>query len=252
MADILTITAETRTGAGKGAARSIRRAGRIPGVIYGNKQDPLMITLEPKELVREFQKPGFFTHLYDVKVDGSAHRVLPRDVQLDPVKDRPLHVDFLRVSPDSMIRVNVPVHFINHANSPGLRRGGVLNIVRHEVEMLVRADSIPDHLTVDLEGHDIGSSIHISMVTLPEGARPTIRDRDFTVATVAAPTIEAVPEPTATAEGATAEGATAEGATAEGATPAEGAAPGAAAAPAEGAKPDAPAGRPARGGRDRS
>jgi large subunit ribosomal protein L25 len=252
MADILTLSAEARTGAGKGAARSIRRAGRIPGVIYGNKQEPLMITLEPRELTREIEKPGFFTHLYDVKIDGNAHRVLPRDVQLDPVKDRPLHVDFLRVSADSMIRVNVPVHFINHGQSPGLRRGGVLNVVRHEVEMICRADSIPDHLTVDLEGHDIGSSIHISMIKLPEGARPTIRDRDFTVATVAAPTIEAVPEPTAAAEGATAEGATAEGAApgAEGA-PAEGGAA-AAAAPAEGAKSDAPAGRPARGGRDRS
>ena len=251
MADILTITAEARTGAGKGAARSIRRAGRVPGVIYGNKQDPVMITLEPKELVRELQKPGFFTHLYDVKLDGSAHRVLPRDVQLDPVKDRPLHVDFLRVSPDSMIRVNVPVQFVNHGQSPGLRRGGVLNIVRHEVEMLCRADSIPDHLTVDLEGHDIGSSIHISMVRLPEGARPTIRDRDFTVATVAAPTIETVVEPTAAEAAATAEAAAAEGAAPAEGAPAEGGAA-AAAAPAEGAKPEAAAGRQGRGGRDRS
>ncbi len=210
-----------------------------------------MITLEPKELVRELQKPGFFTHLYDVKLDGSAHRVLPRDVQLDPVKDRPLHVDFLRVSPDSMIRVNVPVQFVNHGQSPGLRRGGVLNIVRHEVEMLCRADSIPDHLTVDLEGHDIGSSIHISMVKLPEGARPTIRDRDFTVATVAAPTIETVVEPTAAEAAATAEAAAAEGAAPAEGAPAEGGAA-AAAAPAEGAKPEAAAGRQGRGGRDRS
>ncbi|HUA53280.1 MAG TPA: 50S ribosomal protein L25/general stress protein Ctc [Candidatus Sulfotelmatobacter sp.] len=239
MADILTLTAQARTGAGKGPARSVRRAGRVPAVIYGDKQAPLMITLEPRELERELSKPGFFTHLYDVKIDGNAHRVLPRDVQLDPVKDRPLHVDFLRVAPNSMIRVNVPVQFINHGQSPGLKRGGVLNVVRHTVEMICRADAIPDHLTVNLEGHDIGSSIHISMIELPEGSRPAIRDRDFTVATVAAPTIETVPEPTAAEAAATAEGATAEGAApAEGAAGAEGAA--AAGAPAEGAKAETP------------
>jgi large subunit ribosomal protein L25 len=239
MPDILTLTAEVRDRAGKGAARGIRRSGRVPAVIYGNKQDTLMITLEPKELERELQKPGFFTHLYDVKINGSAHRVLPRDVQLDPVKDRPLHVDFLRVSADSTIRVNVPVQFINHAQSPGLRRGGVLNVVRHEVEMICRADAIPDHLTIDLNGLDIGSSIHISMMAIPEGARPAIRDRDFTVATVAAPTVETTPEPTA-AEAAAAEGAAAEGAAA-GATPAEGAAAEGGAAAA--GKPDAKPGR---------
>lgn len=228
MVDILTLTAEVRDRAGKGAARGVRRMGRVPAVIYGDKQDTLMITLEPRELERELLKPGFFTHLYDVKINGSAHRVLPRDVQLDPVKDRPLHVDFLRVSAGSTIRVNVPVNFINHAQSPGLKRGGVLNVVRHEVEMVCRADSIPDHLTVDLTGHDIGTSIHISMIEIPEGARPAIRDRDFTVATVAAPTIEAVVEPTAAetaaTEGAAAEGAAAaEGGGAEGAKPAAGA-----------------------------
>jgi len=247
MVDIFTLTAEIRDRAGKGAARGIRRMGRVPAVIYGDKQETLMITLEPKELERELLKPGFFTHLYDVKINGSAHRVLPRDVQLDPVKDRPLHVDFLRVSADSTIRVNVPVNFINHGQSPGLKRGGVLNVVRHEVEMVCRADAIPDHLTVDLTGHDIGSSIHISMIAIPEGARPAIRDRDFTVATVAAPTIEAVVEPTA-AETAAAEGAAAEGATAEGAAAGEaGAAPASGGAkPAAGAKSDGDA-KPGRG-----
>ena len=247
MVDIFTLTAEIRDRAGKGAARGIRRMGRVPAVIYGDKQETLMITLEPKELERELLKPGFFTHLYDVKINGSAHRVLPRDVQLDPVKDRPLHVDFLRVSADSTIRVNVPVNFINHGQSPGLKRGGVLNVVRHEVEMVCRADAIPDHLTVDLTGHDIGSSIHISMIAIPEGARPAIRDRDFTVATVAAPTIEAVVEPTA-AETAAAEGAAAEGAAAEGAAGGEaGAAPAAGGAkPAADAKPEGGA-RPGRG-----
>jgi large subunit ribosomal protein L25 len=228
MADILTLTAEVRDRAGKGAARAVRRNGLIPAVIYGNKQDPLMITLEPRQLQKELQKPGFFTHLYDLSINGGAHRVLPRDVQVDPVNDRPLHIDFLRVSADSTIHVQVPVQFINHAASPGLKRGGVLNVVRHEVEMICRADSIPDHLTVDLTGLDIGTSIHISMIPIPEGARPAISDRDFTVATVAAPTVETTPEPTAEA----AEGAAAEGAAA-GAAGAAGGAAGAAGAKAD-------------------
>jgi large subunit ribosomal protein L25 len=234
MADILTLTAEVRDRAGKGAARLVRRKGLIPAVIYGNKQDPIMITLEPRQLQKELQKPGFFTHLYDVSINGGAHRVLPRDVQVDPVNDRPLHIDFLRVSADSTIHVQVPVQFINQSASPGLKRGGVLNVVRHEVEMICRADSIPDHLTVDLTGLDIGTSIHISMIQIPEGARPAISDRDFTVATVAAPTVETVPEPTAeTAEGA------AEGAAGAAAGAAPGAAPGAAGAKAEEGKPKA-------------
>lgn len=190
MAEISTLNAETRDRAGKGAARAARRAGRIPGVIYGNKQDPLLITVEPRQFDRELHRAGFFTHLYDVVVDGTAHRVLPRDVQLDPVTDRPLHVDFLRISATSTIHVQVPVHFINQDKCPGLRRGGVLNIVRHEVEMVCNANSIPEHLTVDLAGRDIGDSIHISMISIPEGSHPAIADRDFTVATVAPPTVE--------------------------------------------------------------
>jgi large subunit ribosomal protein L25 len=191
MSDVITLNAETRDRAGKGAARATRRAGRIPGVIYGNKQDPLLISVEPRQFDRELHKPGFFTHLFDVSIDGAAHRVLARDVQLDPVTDRPLHVDFLRISATSMIHVNVPVQFINQDKCPGLRKGGVLNIVRHEIEMVCNANQIPDHLTVDLAGRDIGDSIHISMIEIPEGAHPAITDRDFTVATVAAPTVEA-------------------------------------------------------------
>lgn len=200
MSEINTLNAQTRDRAGKGAARAARRAGRIPGVIYGNKQDPLLITVEPREFDRELHKPGFFTHLYDVKIDGTAHRVLPRDVQLDPVTDRPLHVDFLRISATSTIHVQVPVHFINHDKCTGLRRGGVLNIVRHEVEMVCNANAIPEQLLVDLAGRDIGDSIHISMIEIPEGSHPAIADRDFTVATLAPPTVES--KTTDAAEGA--------------------------------------------------
>ena len=229
MAETTKVVAKKRDRAGKGGARSSRRDGLIPAVIYGDKQAPVMIAVEPKSIERELHKEGFFNHRVKIDVDGTTVDALPRDVQLDPVKDRPLHVDFLRVSADSTIRVNVPVHFINHAQSPGLKRGGVLNVVRHEVEMLCRADSIPDHLTVDLANLDIGTSIHISMIAVPDGAHPTIRDRDFTIATGAAPTVETTPEPTAAAaEGAAAEGAAAAG----GATPAAGGA-----TPAAGAKP---------------
>jgi large subunit ribosomal protein L25 len=232
MAETNTLVGELRDRAGKGAARAARRAGRVPGVVYGNKQDPLLISVDPKLLDRALHRPGFFTRLMDLQVGNDKHKVLPRDVQLDPVTDRPLHIDLLRVSEDSTIHVAVPVHFINQDKSPGLRRGGVLNIVRHEIDMVVRANAIPDHITVDLAGTDIGTSIHISMIKIPEGARVTISDRDFTVATVAAPTVEKAPE-TVAAEAAPAAGTTAP------ATAATPAAPGA--APAAAAK--APAGK---------
>jgi large subunit ribosomal protein L25 len=232
MAETNTLVGELRDRAGKGAARAARRAGRVPGVVYGNKQDPLLISVDPKLLERALHRPGFFTRLMDLQVGTDKHKVLPRDVQLDPVTDRPLHIDLLRVSEDSIIHVAVPVHFINQDKSPGLRRGGVLNIVRHEIDMAVRANAIPDHIPVDLAGTDIGTSIHISMIQIPEGARVTITDRDFTVATVAAPTVEKAPE-TVAAEAVPAAGTTAP------ATAATPAAPGA--APAAAAK--APAGK---------
>ena len=230
MADVTAIKATARPGAGKGAARAARRAGRVPGVVYGNKQEPLLISVDPKLLDRALHRPGFFTRLLDLQVGKDKHKVLPRDVQLDPVTDRPLHIDLLRVSEDSTLHVAVPVHFINQDKSPGLRRGGVLNIVRHEIDMICRANAIPDHITVDLAGSDIGTSIHISMIKIPEGARPTITDRDFTVATVAAPTVEKAPETVAAEAAPGAAAGTTAPATAS--TPA---APGA--APAAGAKP---------------
>ena len=189
MSDIQALSAEMRERAGKGAARATRRAGRVPAVIYGAKKDPVMISLDPRDLAREIGGGGFFATLYDVQVDEAKERVLPRDLQLHPVTDRPLHVDFLRVSAATQVNVQIPCAFINEEESPGLKRGGVLNIVRFELEMACRADAIPNQIEIDLTGREIGDSIHISEVPLPEGVTPTISDRDFTVATIAAPSV---------------------------------------------------------------
>jgi large subunit ribosomal protein L25 len=189
MAEITIIAAQRRERAGKGPARAARRAGRVPGVIYGSKKDPAMVTVDPRELDRELKSGVFLATIYDIKVDQAKERVLPRDVQFDPVTDRPIHVDFLRVSAATSVTVQIPVNFLNEEESPGLKRGGLLNVVRHEIEMNCRADAIPAGIDVDLTGLDIGDSIHISMITLPDGVEPTITDRDFTVATVAAPTL---------------------------------------------------------------
>ena len=189
MAEISIIAAQRRERAGKGPARAARRAGRVPGVIYGSKKDPSMVTLDPRELDRELQTGAFLATIYDVQIDQDKERVLPRDVQFDPVTDRAIHVDFLRVSAATSVTVQVPVNFLNEEESPGLKRGGLLNVVRHEIEMTCRADAIPAGIDIDLTGLDIGDSIHISMITLPDGVAPTITDRDFTVATIAAPTV---------------------------------------------------------------
>ncbi len=186
MPEITSLSAEPRLRAGKGASRAIRRMGRVPGIIYGDGKDPVTVSLEPRELSRALARPGFFATLVDVSVDGAVHRTLPRDVQYHPVSDAPLHVDFMRVSAGARVTVTVPVSFINHERSIGLRRGGILNIVRHGVEMSCSVDNIPDRLVVDLDGLDIGDSIHIGAVTLPEGSRPTTTERDFTIATIGA------------------------------------------------------------------
>ena len=203
MSDIVVMPAVARDRAGKGPARAARRAGQVPGVIYGAKKDPNMIAVEERLLNKLLHQGGFFSTLFDVKVDGKAERVLARDVQFDPVTDKPVHIDFLRVSATTSVHVEVAVHFINEDKSPGLRGGGVLNVVRHEVELTCRADAIPQHIEVDLDGLDIGDGVHISMIKLPDGVHPTITDRDFTIATIAAPTVvrdEAAAE-LATAEG---------------------------------------------------
>jgi len=194
MSEIVVLEAEVRDRAGKGAARATRRAGRIPAVLYGDKKEPVMLSLDPKLFGRQLNRPGFFSHLFDLNIDGTKHRALPRDVQLHPVTDEPLHVDFVRVTAHTKTHVNVPVHFDNHAASPGLKRGGVLNVVRHDIELVVAADSIPERIDVDLTGLDIGDSVHISAIKLPAGAHPAIADRDFTIATIAAPTVKSAEE----------------------------------------------------------
>ncbi len=179
--------ATPRDRVGKGAARELRRQGLIPAVIYGDKKPPLAIAIPYKEAMLAIYGGGFLSHVIDIDVDGTAHKVIPRDYQLDPVRDFALHVDFLRIGKGSRITVEVGVHFANQDKCPGLKRGGVLNVVRHTVEVSCPADAIPEELVLDLSAAEIGDSLHISAVDLPEGVKPTITDRDFTVATIAAP-----------------------------------------------------------------
>jgi large subunit ribosomal protein L25 len=186
MPEIITLSAELRARAGKGTARATRRGGRVPGIVYGGDREPMPISLEPGELSRAVARRGFFATLVDLTIDGSVERALPREMQHHPVTDKPLHIDFMRVAANSRVTVTVPVVFINHEQSTGLRRGGILNIVRHGIELNCPVDGIPDHLTVSLEGLAIGDSIHISAVALPEGCRPSITGRDFTIASIAA------------------------------------------------------------------
>jgi large subunit ribosomal protein L25 len=187
MSDTLTLPAETRERAGKGASRALRREGRVPAVVYGGKEEPLSIHIEEKELRRQLGTGHFFNSVVDVEVGGKKLRTLPKDVAFHPVSDRPLHVDFLRVSKDTQIHVNVPVAFENEEGSPGLKKGGVLNVVRHELELVCTSDTIPENVTIDVTGLEIGDSIHISHVKLPNGVESGITDRDFTIATIVAP-----------------------------------------------------------------
>ncbi|MBN8818765.1 MAG: 50S ribosomal protein L25/general stress protein Ctc [Sphingomonas sp.] len=187
MSDTLTLSAEARDRAGKGASRALRREGRVPAVIYGNNEEPQSIHVEEKLLNKLLGTGHFFNSVVMVEVGGKSIRTLPKDVAFHPVTDRPLHADFLRVSEHATIHVNVPVVFANEAASPGLKRGAVLNIVRHELELICDAAEIPDDITIDLTGYDVGDSIHISQVALPKGATSAITDRDFTIATVVAP-----------------------------------------------------------------
>ncbi len=187
MPEVIALDAERRERAGKGTSRKQRADGRVPAVIYGDKKPPEMITVEHRTLDKLLRQTKFFNSLIDLSVDGEAHRVLARDVQFDPVKDFPIHVDFLRVSAATEITVDVPCRFINHEASPGIKLGGVLNVVRFAVEVVCRAGAIPDEIVVDLTGFGINDSVHISHVKLPENVRPTITGRDFTIATIAAP-----------------------------------------------------------------
>ncbi|KKB08199.1 50S ribosomal protein L25/general stress protein Ctc [Devosia chinhatensis] len=181
------LKAQAREGVGKGAARELRRQGRVPAVIYGDKKPPVTVSVEYKDALKFIYAGGFKSHTLDLDVDGTIHQVIPRDYQLDVVMDQPVHIDFLRVSGNAKLNVEVHVNFINEEKSPGLKRGGTLNIVRHTVEVSVPANAIPEEITVDLSGYEIGDSIHISAVTLPKGVTATITDRDFTIATLVAP-----------------------------------------------------------------
>jgi len=229
MAVTKTVAATVRSGSGKGAARSVRREGRIPGVIYGGGEPAQSISVDYKTMNQLIYAGHFLTTIFEIEVEGKKQRVIPRDYQLDVVKDTPLHVDFLRLKPGSSLRVEVPVHFINQDACPGLKRGGSLNIVRHAVEMRVPADNIPDSITADLTGLDFNDSLHISAITLPEGCRPVILGRDFTIATIAPPVSAPAEETPAAAPATTAAPA------ATAAAPAG--APGKAAAAAPAAKP---------------
>jgi large subunit ribosomal protein L25 len=215
MANFVTIEAEARERAGKGAARATRRAGKVPAVIYGAKQPPSLIALDPRLILREMQRSGWRSRLYEIKVNGGSTRALIRDVQFHPVTDKPEHVDFQRLAAGERVRVTVAVHFINDGISPGLKRGGVLNVVRHSVDVLSDPENVPEYFEADLGALDINDNVRWSDLKGTEGTRSTI-DRDFVVATVAPPTKMAEP----TAETTAAAAATAAPAAAAAAAPA--------------------------------
>ena len=207
------LSASIREPSGTGGARAVRRGGQVPGIIYGGDDPPMAVSLPYKEIDLRIQSGGFLTTVLTLDVDGQPVRVIPRDFQVDPIKDFPVHVDFLRITADSVLTVEIPVRFINEESSPGLKRGGVLNIVRHEIEVTCPADDIPHEFVCDLAGLDINDSVHISAVTLPDRVHPTIRDRDFTIATIAAPAgLKDEAEEKAEAEAAAAGAAEGEGA----------------------------------------
>jgi large subunit ribosomal protein L25 len=187
MSEQLTLSAETRERAGKGASRMLRREGRVPAVVYGNNEDALSIHLEEKLLVKALSTGHFMNSVVMIDAGGAPVRTLPKDVQFHPVTDRPLHVDFLRISEHAKVHVAVPIHFTDEDKSKGLKRGGVLNTVRHELELICDAAEIPEEIEISLAGLDIGDSLHISAVTLPKGTESAITDRDFTIATIVAP-----------------------------------------------------------------
>jgi large subunit ribosomal protein L25 len=218
MAEAVELKAWARGRSGKGGARAERREGRVPGTLYGDKQEPQTISVDYRAINQQLHAGHFQSTIFVLDVEGKKTRVIPRAVQLDPVRDFPIHVDFLRLGKDALVTVEVPVRFLNEAASPGLKRGGVLNIVRHEIQVRCPSDAIPDHFDIDLTGLEIGDAVHISALKLPEGVKPTITERDFTVATIVGRAAEEPVPGAATAEAAVpgAEGAeAAEGATAE-------------------------------------
>jgi large subunit ribosomal protein L25 len=186
MSDVLDLSAETRDRAGKGASRAMRREGRVPAVIYGNKQEPTSVHLEEKALMKLLHTGHFFNSVVMLDVAGTKIRALPKDVQFHPVTDRPLHADFLRIGEHTQVNVDVPVHFTDEELSPGIKRGGVLNIAVHDLGLSVDAAEIPSEITVSLKGLDVGDSIHLSAIKLPKGAK-AVDDGELTIATIVAP-----------------------------------------------------------------
>ena len=187
MSDALNLPAETRERAGKGASRALRRDGRVPAVIYGGKEEPTPIHVEEKVLMKQLMTGHFMNSLVMIELGGETIRTIPKDVAFHPVTDRPIHADFLRLSKGAKIEVAIPVVFANEEASPGLKKGGVLNVVRHELDLVCEADKIPSEIIIDVTGKEVGDSIHISEVALPEGSESAITDRDFTIATLVAP-----------------------------------------------------------------
>lgn len=206
MANYVTIEAEARARAGKGAARATRRAGKVPAVIYGAKQEPTLIALEPRAVLRQLQQGGWRSRLFELKLDGQSHRALMRDVQFNPVTDVPEHVDFQRLAPGEHIRISIAVHYLNEATSPGLKKGGVLNVVRHTIEVFADPDHVPAFFEADLGALEIADNIRWTDLKGTEAVTPTAKDRDFVVATVAPPTKSAEPEADAAPAAAPAKG----------------------------------------------
>jgi large subunit ribosomal protein L25 len=186
MPEIISLSAEPRTSVGKGAARAMRRAGRVPGVIYGDGTETVLISFEPRELSRAINRAGFFATIVDVSVGGAVHRTLAREVQHHPISDTAVHVDLMRVGAGAQVTVSVPVSFITQDRAPGIRRGGILNVIRHSIDIACAVDDIPDRLVIDLDGLEIGDSVHIEAVTMPQRVRPLLASRDTTIATIAA------------------------------------------------------------------
>jgi large subunit ribosomal protein L25 len=205
MAEMKMLAAAVRDGTGKGAARSVRREGRIPGVIYGGGDAAEPIVLDYREVNKLIYAGHFLTTIFEIDVGGKKQRVIPRDYQLDPIKDQPLHVDFLRLKPGASLRVHVPLHYINQDTCPGIKKGGTLNVVRHDLDMRVPADNIPDAIIADLSTLDVAESMRISAIPLPEGCKLMAAERDFTIATIVPPVVVAE-DPAAAAAAAAAKG----------------------------------------------
>jgi large subunit ribosomal protein L25 len=218
MSDQLTLPAEARDRAGKGASRALRREGRVPAVVYGEKKEPLAIHVEEKLLSRMLSTGHFMNSVIMIDYEGKPHRTLPKAIDFHPVSSRPIHVDLLRIGEHTKVTVGIPVRFDNEDDSPGLKRGGVLNVVQHELELVCDAASIPNEIHIDLTGLEIGDSVHIGQVKLPEGVTPANLDEDFTVATIVAPSAMKAEEEEAAPEGEvpTVEGEETEGGEAEG------------------------------------